>query len=123
MAGLLIPSPGTTATAASPAGSNREMGAHVGPGVEFRHRSAEADGAFLDDIDLLGDKAGESEILFADEKAKALALHFANGLDHLLDDAGRKALGRFVDQQKRGVAHKGACNSQHLLLSAGHARA
>ena len=45
------------------------MSAHVGPRVEFRHRSAKADGAFLDDIDALGDEASESEILFADEKA------------------------------------------------------
>src|SRR6476659_8887385 len=106
MAGLLIQSPGTTATTASPAASNREMSAHVGPGVEFRHRSAKADRAFLDDIDALGDEAGESEILFADEKAEAFALHFADCLDHLRDDAGRKAFGGFVEQQKRGIAHQ-----------------
>src|ERR1700733_2733070 len=123
MAGLLICSPGTTATTASPAGSNREMSAHVGPGVEFRHRSAKADGAFLDDIDTLGDEASETEILFADEKAEPLALHFANSLDHLLDDAGREAFGRFVEQQKRWIAHQRARNGEHLLLSAGHARA
>src|SRR3984957_15675376 len=99
-AGLLIGSPGTTAAAASPAYSNREMGARVGPGVEFRHRSTKTDRAFLDDIDALGDEASESEVLFADEKTEPLTLHFANSLDHLLDDAGRKAFGRLVEQQK-----------------------
>src|ERR1700722_10015761 len=123
MAGLLIGSPGTTATAASPAHSNREMGAHVGPGVEFRHRSAKADRAFLDDIDALGDEAGESEVLFADEKAEPFALHFTNSLDHLLDDAGRKAFGRLVKQQKRGIAHQRARNGEHLLLPSRDARA
>src|ERR1700729_2335809 len=123
MAGLLICSPGTTATAVSPAGSNREMSAHIGPGVEFRRRSAKADGAFLDDIDALGYEASESEVLFADEKAEPLALHFANSLDHLLDDAGRKALRRFVEQQKRRIAHQRARNGEHLLLPARHARA
>src|ERR1700722_18645133 len=123
MAGLLIGSPGTTATAASPAHSNREMGAHVGPGVEFRHRSAKADGAFLDDIYALGDETSESEILFADEKAEALALHFANSLDHLLYDARRKAFGRFVEHEKRGIAHHRARDGEHLLLPARHARA
>src|ERR1700744_3609507 len=108
MAGLFIWSRGTTAIAASPAGSDREMGAHVGPGVEFRRRSAKADGAFLDDIDALGGQGNESEVLFADEKAKPFALHFANGLDHLLDDAGRQALGRLVEKQKRGIAHERA---------------
>src|ERR1700733_8264765 len=100
MAGLLICSPGTTATGTSPAGSNREMGAHVGPGVEFRHRSAKADGAFLVDIDALSDEAGESEVLFADENAEPFPLHSVNSLDHLLDDAGRKALGGLIEQQK-----------------------
>src|ERR1700722_15890393 len=123
MAGLLIGSSGTIATTASPAGSNRETSAHVGPGVKFRHRSAKADGAFLDDVDALGDETGESEILFADEKAEPLALHFANSLDHLLDDAGRKALRRFVEQQKRGIAHQRARNGEHLLFPARHARA
>src|ERR1700722_15162267 len=123
MAGLLIGSSGTIATTASPAGSNREMRAHVGPGVEFRDLSAKAEGAFLDDVDALGDQTGESEILFADEKAEPLALHFANSLDHLLDDAGRKALRRFVEQQKRRIAHQRARNGEHLLLSARHARA
>src|ERR1700727_4040356 len=99
------------------------MGAHVGPGVEFRHRSAKADGAFLDDIDALGDEAGESQILFADEKAEPLALHFANSLDHLLDDAGRKAFGWLVEHEKRGIAHQRARNGEHLLLAARHARA
>src|ERR1700722_11053080 len=123
MAGLLIGSSGTIATTASPAGSNRETSAHVGPGVKFRHRSAKADGAFLDDVDALGDQTGESEILFADEKAEPLALHFANSLDHLLDDAGRKALRRFVEQQKRRIAHQRARNGEHLLLPARHAHA
>src|ERR1700733_13107571 len=94
-----------------------------GPSVELGHRSAKADGAFLDDVDALGDETGESEILFADEKAEPLALHFANSLDHLLDDAGREAFGRFVEQQKRWIAHQRARNGEHLLLSAGHARA
>src|SRR3984957_5853620 len=123
MAGLLICSPGTTATAVSPAGSNREMSAHIGPGVEFRRRSAKADGAFLDDIDALGYEASESEVLFADEKAEPLALHFANSLDHLLDDAGRKAFGRLVEQQKRRIAHQRPRNGEHLLLPSGDARA
>src|ERR1700722_563528 len=123
MAGLLIQSPGITAPAASPAGSNREMSAYVGLRVEFRHRSAKADRAFLDDIHALGDEAGESEILFADEKAEPLALHFSNGLDHLLDDAGREAFGRFVEQQQRGIAHQRARNREHLLFPARHARA
>src|SRR3984885_6797510 len=122
MAGLLICSPGTTATTASPACSNREMGAHVGPGVEFRHRSAKADGAFLDDIDALRDEASESEILFADEQTEPLALHFADSLDHLLDDGGRKAFGRLVEHEKGGIAHQRARNGEHLLLPARHAR-
>src|ERR1700722_14380017 len=97
--------------------------AHVRPSVELGHRSAKADGALLDDIDALGDEASESKILFADEKAEALALHFSNSLDHLLDDAGRKAFGRLVEQQKRGTAHQRARNGEHLLLPARHARA
>src|ERR1700727_2409351 len=123
MAGALMGSSGTIATTASPAGSNRELSAHVGPDVEFRHRSAKADAPFLDDVDALGDETGESEILFADEKAEPLALHFANSLDHLLDDAGREAFGRFVEQQKRWIAHQRARNGEHLLLPARHARA
>src|ERR1700690_2678605 len=123
MARLLIRSSGTTAMAASLAGSNREMSAHVGPGVEFGHGSAEANRAFLDDIHALSDEAGKSEVLFADEKAESFALHFANSLYHLLDDAGRKPLGRFVKQQKRGIAHQRARNGEHLLLPARHARA
>src|SRR3984885_15040357 len=94
-----------------------------GPSVELGHRSAKADGAFLDDVDALGDETGESEILFADEKAEPLALHFSNGLDHLLDDAGREAFGRFVEQQQRGIAHQRARNREHLLFPARHARA
>ena len=95
--------------AASLAGSKREIGvAHVGPGVEFGHCSGKANFAFLDDIDALGDEAGESEVLLAHEKAKALAFHLPNRFDHLLDDAGGKPFGWFVEQQQRGIAHQ-AC--------------
>src|SRR5271166_5108586 len=124
MAGLFIGSPGITGMAAPPPGSKREIGvAHVGPGVELRHCSAKADGAFLDDIDALGDEAGESEVLLAQQKAEPLPLHLANGLNHLLDDAWREALGRLVEQQKRGIAHERARNGEHLLLPARDARA
>src|SRR5271157_5684390 len=104
MAGPFIGSPGITGMAAPPAGSKREIGvAHVGPGVELRHCSGKADSAFFDDIDALGDEAGESEVLLAHEKAKALAFHLANRFDHLLDDAGGEAFGRLVEQEKRGI--------------------
>src|SRR5208282_6335490 len=103
--------------AASLAGSKREIGvAHVGASIEFGYCSGEANFAFLDDIDAVGDESGESEVLLAHEKAEPLALHLVYRLDHLLDDAGREALRRLVEQQQRRIAHQRARNGQHLLL-------
>src|SRR5260221_328861 len=52
--------------------SQREISVpNVGPGVELRDRSGEADAARLDHIDPLGDEARESQVLFAHQKAPA----------------------------------------------------
>src|SRR5262249_3434825 len=75
--------------------------------------------AVLHNVVSVGDRRGETEILFHQQYGKALLLERPNGAADLLDDHRREPFGRLVEQQEAGAGAQDAGDRQHLLLAAG----
>src|SRR5258708_2399720 len=63
-------------------------------------------------------RRSEAKILLDQQDGEALLLEQADGLADLLDDDGREALGRLVEQEETGAGAQDAADSEHLLLAA-----
>src|SRR6185312_474236 len=79
-----------------------------------------ANPAFLQRDGAVRDPPGMARILLAKEHRQAFALQRAHGARHALDDAGREALERLIEQDRARIAHERARDRQHLLLAARH---
>ena len=82
------------------------------------HGSGKPDTAALDDVGALADAAREMHVLLRKQDRKPALLQALDHLDHLLDDDGGEAFGRFVQKYELRVTEQAACYGQHLLLPA-----
>src|SRR4029078_3762828 len=61
----------------------------------------------------------ETKVLLDQQYGEALLFQRPNGLADLLDNDGRKSLGRLVEQQQPRAGAQDAADRQHLLFAAG----
>src|SRR6185437_12385675 len=84
--------------------SDTEIGVKlVHVGLQLGVGKAVDDLAVLDDVETVGHRRGEAEILLDQKDGEALLLEPRDGLADLLDDDGRKALGRLIQHQEIGA--------------------
>src|SRR4051794_41499583 len=69
------------------------------------------------------DGLGEAEVLLDEEDRVALALEARERVPDLLNDDGRQALGRLVEEDQLGAGAQDAPDGEHLLLAARELRA
>jgi hypothetical protein len=104
---------------------HRQKLLHDAPvGLQIGGGAGEADLALLQDVDAVGERHHELQVLLGQHDREARGLELGDALAQLLDDQWRQALRRLVEQQELGIAHQRAGDGQHLLLAAGqHAAA
>ena len=79
--------------------------------------------AVLDDVVAIGNRRGETEVLFDQKDGEPFRLQAFDHVPDLLDDDRREAFGGFVQHQKPRACAQDARDRQHLLLAAGQFRA
>jgi hypothetical protein len=77
----------------------------------------------LHHVEAVGQRRGETEVLFDQHDGVALGLERADHLGELLHDDRGQAFGDLVEQQQARAGAQDARHGQHLLLAAGQARA
>ncbi|KAG1390605.1 hypothetical protein G6F58_012941 [Rhizopus delemar] len=87
-------------------------------GAQLAHAARMDDAAVVHDRDVVADLLREVEVLLDQQDGGGRFLEFEEGVDHVLDDGGRKTLAGLVDQQQPARLDDGARHRQHLLLSA-----
>jgi hypothetical protein len=60
-------------------------------------------------------------VLLDDQHGEAARADAVHELEHLLDEDGRQARGRLVEQQELRLGHERAPDRAHLLLASRHA--
>jgi hypothetical protein len=81
------------------------------------------DPPLFNDIVPVRDDRREPEVLLDENDGEPLALEPKQGSADLLNDDGREAFRRLVEQQKLRAGAQDSANRQHLLLAAGEFRA
>ena len=89
-----------------------------GIGGELGRRALEHDAAMAHDVEAAGDLERDGELLLNQQDRRAAPGDLVEQRADLLDQLGRQALGRLVDDDEVGVAHQGAAHREHLLLAA-----
>src|SRR5665648_460545 len=102
--------------------SHPEVGCSDRFRTEVAWLALEADAAFEEAGDVVGDGEDVLHVLFDDQDRGARADEEYHGLVDALDDHGRETERDFVEQQDLRVGHQGAPDGQGLLLAAGEAR-
>src|SRR5690554_1304264 len=74
-------------------------------GGQFFHGAVIADLSFFEHVDAIRNELGEVDVLLGKKDAYALLFERDDHGSHLLDNYWRNAFGRFVEQDKKGVAH------------------
>ncbi len=76
--------------------------------------------AVLQHVTAIGELQRLVGVLLDEEDGHSLFTQLFNGVEDLLNDNWRKTQRRFIQQQQARLAHQGAADRQHLLLTAGH---
>src|ERR1017187_1536717 len=79
------------------------------------HGAGVDDAAAVHHRDAVPDLAREIEILLHEQDRRVGSFELPDGSDHVLDDGGREALARFVDEQDFAGFDDGAGPREHLL--------
>jgi hypothetical protein len=88
-------------------------------GCELRSGEAFDDAAVLHDVEAVGQRRGEAEVLLDHDDGQAALLHeHADRAAERLHDHRRQALGDLVEQQQAGAGAQDARHREHLLLAA-----
>src|SRR5262245_6292668 len=75
---------------------------------------------FFQHVYAVRDQPRKMDILLGQQNRQTLFLQCENCVGHLLDDQGRHAFRRLVEQYKQRIAHQRASDGQHLLLTPAH---
>ena len=103
-----------------PAADTEEVGEFFWGGCQGVAGAVEDDGAAIEDDGAFGEFHGEMRVLFDQQHGHVLfRLETLQSGEQLIDDDGRQALQRFVEQQKARIAHQRAADGEHLLFAAG----
>ena len=82
------------------------------------------DAAAVEDEDLLRDLQRElGRLLHQDDAQRLLGDQALHSREERVGDDGGQPLERLVEQEQRGIAHEGATDGEHLLLTAGEGHA
>lgn len=92
---------------------------HFFVGKQTFGRSLKRDAPGLHDIAAVGYLERLVRILLHEKHRGAVAVDLLDDVEDLLDDDGREAQRRLVQQQKPRAAHDGARDGEHLLFTAG----
>src|SRR6185312_14743192 len=87
--------------------------------VQFDVSELVDDTSIFHDVVAVRNGRGEAEILLNQKDGESLRLERADGLADLLDDDGREAFRRLVEEQQACTGAQDAPDRQHLLLAAG----
>src|ERR1700722_19630212 len=106
---------GTAFVAARPA----QIGfLNLAPPAQFGGGAFENDAAGFQHIAVIGDGERHARILFHQQDGDAeLPSYARHAPRQILDNHGRKAERKLVDQKQLGLAHEGAADGEHLALT------
>src|SRR5215510_10625420 len=88
-------------------------------GAQVRGRRVVADDALLHDVDPVGDREGQRDVLLDEQEGHAFLVKDLDDLADLTDHPRHEAFGRLVDQHDARLQHHRARDGEHLLLAAG----
>src|SRR6266571_7618193 len=91
--------------------------AHFGVLRELVRGAFERDAPGLEHVTPVGDAERHRRVLLHQEDGRALPVDVADRREDLLDEHGRQAHARLVEQQEPRARHQGAPDCQHLLLA------
>src|SRR5262245_53195030 len=87
--------------------------------AELARGALVADVALLEHVDAVGEVEREIHVLLGEQDREPVGLEPADLLLQMIDHERGQPFRRLVEQQELGIAHQGARDRQHLLLTAG----
>ena len=85
---------------------------HLGVFRELPSGPIEDDLPRGEDVPPVGDLEGEAGVLLHEEEGHPLPLEGGQGAEDLLDDEGREAQGRLVQEEEAGPGHEGPTDGE-----------
>src|SRR5207249_11136049 len=89
---------------------------------ELGRRSVEGDRPVLQHITVMGHAQYLARVLLGDQDRRARGVDRAYTLENRVEDLGRQAERRLVEEQQPRIAHQRPAEGEHLLFAAGQVR-